>query len=119
MYEYAAVLRSVHDGDTVRLDVDLGFDIHHAALDVRLLGIDCPELGRPDRRGEQARDFTNAWFYGHAGPYRLTTVRDRVDKYGRYLATIAAPDGAVLASDLLGAGLAKPYSGNGPRPVFP
>lgn len=119
MYEYAATLVSIHDGDTLRLDVDLGFDVHHAALDVRLLGIDCPELGRPDGLGERARDFVVAWFQRHPGPYVLHTVKDRQEKYGRYLAAITASDGAALVDDLVAGGLAKPYDGHGPRPVWP
>lgn len=119
MYEYAAALVAVHDGDTLRLDVDLGFDIHHAALDVRLLGIDCPELKRPDGLGERARDFVVAWFAQHTGPYAIRTMKDRQEKYGRFLATVAAADGVDLAGALIVAGLAKPYDGRGPRPVWP
>ncbi len=119
MYEYLAALVSVHDGDTLRLDCDLGFDVHLPRLDVRLLGIDCPELGRPDGLGERARDFVIAWFGVHAGPYVVRTVKDRTEKFGRWLATILAPDGANLAADLLAAGLAKPYDGHGPRPAWP
>lgn len=119
MYEYSAVLVSVHDGDSCRLDCDLGFDIHHASLDVRLLGIDCPELRRPDGLGEMARDFVVGWFGVHPGPYVIRTVKDRTEKFGRMLATVTAPDGAALVPDLLAAGLAKPYGGSGPRPTWP
>lgn len=43
MYEYAATVLAVHDGDTVTINLDLGF---HTWLktDVRLFGIDAPEL---------------------------------------------------------------------------
>jgi micrococcal nuclease len=122
MYEYSATLRSdsdVHDGDTFWLDVDLGFGIHLVRLDVRLLGVDCPELRRSDGLGETARDFVVAWFAQHSGPWVIQTVKDHTEKYGRYLAQIMAPDGASLAPDLLAAGLAKPYDGKGPRPIWP
>jgi micrococcal nuclease len=119
MYEYTAALVSVHDADTLRLDVDLGFDIHHASLDVRLLGIDCPELRREDGRGEIALAWVVAWFAEHPGPYVIRTVKDHQEKYGRYLATVTAADGATLIEDLLAAGMAKPYSGRGPRPTWP
>jgi endonuclease YncB( thermonuclease family) len=118
LYEYLASLVSVHDGDTYRFDVDLGFDIHHANLDVRLAGFDCPELGRPDGLGEKAREFVIAWFAGHSRPYRLMTIRDHTEKYGRWLGVIHA-GGADLAADLVQGGLAKPYSGRGPRPAWP
>jgi len=119
VFQYRATVRQVHDGDTLRLDVDLGFDIHHASLDVRLLGIDCPELGRPDGLGERARGFVVAWFAKHGTQCVIETVRDQTEKYGRYLATIVSADGADLIADLQAAGLAKPYDGHGPRPVWP
>lgn len=119
MYEYLASLVSVHDGDTYRFNVDLGFDIHHVALDVRLAGFDCPELGRPDQLGETARDFVVTWFAGHAGPYVLMTLKDHTEKYGRYLGIIHAPGDHDLAADLVEVALAKPYNGHGPRPSWP
>ena len=39
---------------------------------------------------------------------------DRNDAYGRLLGTITAPDGAVLNTDLLGAGHAAPWPRNTP-----
>lgn len=41
----------------------------------------------------------------------------RKEKYGRWLATITAADGACLNTDLLNAGHAAPYDGTGPRPL--
>jgi micrococcal nuclease len=121
MYEYAADVVQVHDGDTMRFNVDLGFDIHHASLDVRLAGIDCPELGRPDHLGEDARQFVLTWFQDNPGPYVLRTIKDHTEKYGRYLATVQAMDMPLrwLIIDLLTAGLAKHYDGHGPRPTWP
>ena len=43
MYEYAATLRRVIDGNTVDVDVDLGFHVT-AALRFRVLGIHTPGL---------------------------------------------------------------------------
>src|SRR5439155_15705096 len=92
MYEYQATLVSVHDGDTLRMWVSLGFSIHYLTPEptlppsLRVYGYDAPELGRPDGLGEQARDAVIAWFAANAGPYRLTTIKDRADKYGRILA---------------------------------
>ena len=42
MFEYYAKLRRVVDGDTVDVNIDLGFDIWHEAR-VRMMGIDTPE----------------------------------------------------------------------------
>lgn len=43
MYEYRAVLHSVVDGDTVDVDIDLGFGIWIRDERVRIMGIDTPE----------------------------------------------------------------------------
>ena len=43
MYEYRAVLHSVVDGDTVDVDIDLGFGIWMRDERVRIMGIDTPE----------------------------------------------------------------------------
>ena len=47
MYEYRCQIMRVVDGDTVDLEVDLGY---HVSLSIRgrLLGIDTPERGQPD-----------------------------------------------------------------------
>lgn len=118
MYEYTATLVSVHDGDTFCLDVDLGFDIHHVALDVRLAGFDCPELARPDGLGEKARDFVVAWFGANGPTVTVHTMKDRTEKYGRYLAIVIGAGGSDLAHDLVQADLAKPYDGHGPKPEW-
>jgi endonuclease YncB( thermonuclease family) len=44
MYEYRAVVVSNHDGDTITLDVDQGFNEWHHKAHIRLLRIDAPEL---------------------------------------------------------------------------
>jgi micrococcal nuclease len=94
MYEYQAVIVSVHDGDTVRADVDLGFSLTWRAMDLRLYGINAPELSTP--AGAPARDALIGQVLGK----RLTirTVKDRTEKFGRYLATLLVPqpDGTLL-----------------------
>ena len=43
MHEYRAKVIKIVDGDTVDLDIDLGFDVVLANQRVRLYGIDTPE----------------------------------------------------------------------------
>ena len=47
MYEYNAIIEKVVDGDTVDVDIDLGFDIHYRGR-VRLYGINTPETRTRD-----------------------------------------------------------------------
>ena len=43
MYEYKVRIVKVVDGDTVDVDIDLGFDVWLKNQRVRLYGIDTPE----------------------------------------------------------------------------
>ena len=43
MYRYSCIIRKVVDGDTVDVDIDLGFDIWKLNERVRLHGVDTPE----------------------------------------------------------------------------
>lgn len=54
---YRGVVDSVHDGDTVNVKLDLGFDITIYAR-CRVKGINAPELSTD--AGKQARDFARA-----------------------------------------------------------
>ena len=43
MFEYKCVITKIIDGDTVDVDIDLGFDIILSNQRIRLSGIDTPE----------------------------------------------------------------------------
>ena len=49
MYEYRARLVKVVDGDTVDVDIDLGFGIWMKDERVRIMGIDTPESRTRDK----------------------------------------------------------------------
>ena len=42
MYEYKATIKYIVDGDTVDVDIDLGFDVWLRDQRIRLHGIDTP-----------------------------------------------------------------------------
>ena len=44
MYRYKVSIVKVVDGDTVDVDIDLGFGMSYKKQRVRMLGIDTPEL---------------------------------------------------------------------------
>ena len=44
MYEYRAFVRKVYDGDTITVDIDLGFDVVLKAQKIRLVRINAPEV---------------------------------------------------------------------------
>ena len=49
MYEYKALINRIVDGDTVDIDIDLGFGIWMKDERVRVMGIDTPESRTSDR----------------------------------------------------------------------
>ncbi len=78
-YLYGAQVLSVVDGDTLDLQIDLGFGVYRK-LRARLAGIDASE---PDtQKGRKARDFVVAQLMT-AASCAVQTVR--VDLHGRYV----------------------------------
>jgi micrococcal nuclease len=114
MYTYQGTVTHDVDGDTLDLQIDLGFSIS-VQQRVRLLGLNAAERFTP--AGKAAIAFVQAWLAKHGPVFTVTTQKDEKDKYGRYLADITSPDGANLNDDLIAAGMAAPWDGKGPAPV--
>lgn len=83
MYQYEATLLRVIDGDTVDLLVDLGCDIS-IKMRCRLFGINTPERGQPGYL--EANNALTSLLEGT--PLIVETIKDRKEKYGRYLVHI-------------------------------
>lgn len=116
MYEYRARVIHVVDGDTLDLDVSLGFHVQIKGR-FRLLGLNTPESFGPDAcdAGRAAK----AWVQEtlpEGTEVIVQTRRDAGDKYGRYLAVVLL-NGQSVNDALVSAGHAKPYDGHGVKPV--
>jgi len=110
MYTYKALVKSIYDGDTLRADIDLGFGVILTDQSLRLLGIDTPEIKGVERpQGIISRDFVVERI--PVGSYiTMTTVKDRKEKFGRYLATVYyGEEQKNLNEELLSSGMATPY----------
>ena len=87
MYEYRCKLVKVIDGDTIDVDIDLGFGVWLKKERVRLVGIDTPESRTRDleekKYGLAAKEFLIKWT--GAGELRLKTQKDTTGKFGRIL----------------------------------
>jgi micrococcal nuclease len=120
MYEYAAQVVEVVDGDTVRMDVDLGFSIRQR-MTLRLYGINTPEVvGTEKTAGLAAKEYLIGLLKGAAPvaqlPVIIKTFKDKGDKYGRLLALIFVGADPIPVNDkMVAAGHAKPYFGDGPK----
>ncbi|AMB86975.1 nuclease [Pseudomonas agarici] len=94
-------VQRVIDGDTVRLK---------DGRNVRLIGINAPELGRKGRAGEPfaeaARRRLQALVMESGGHVGVVAGRERHDRYGRTLAHLYGSDGMNLEARLLAEGLA-------------
>lgn len=89
MYEYkVSRLYKIIDGDTIEVDIDLGFDIS-IRKSVRLAGIDTPESRTKDayekKLGLEAKDWLKAKLK-EGETLRIQTEKpDSTEKYGRIL----------------------------------
>ena len=91
MHEYKSKVTKVVDGDTIKCDIDLGFDIVLSNQTIRLYGIDTPESRTKDLEekfyGNISKQFLND--YCPKGSYiTLRTHLDKKGKFGRILGEI-------------------------------
>jgi micrococcal nuclease len=116
LFTYRCKVRSVYDGDTMRVDVDLGFGhIWHGhdgkGVSLRLLGVDTPEMRSKvaeKAKAASARDFVLS-LAPVGAEILVRTQKDDTDLYGRYLATITTIDGKCVNEELLKTGHAKEF----------
>lgn len=91
-YMYRAVVQRVIDGDTIVVNVDLGFRMWAHDQHLRLLGVHTPELhGTDAAAGAKAKNMLVGWVAG--AEIMIRTERDKGDKYGRMLADVFLMDG--------------------------
>ena len=91
MYEYRCKVTRVVDGDTVDIDIDLGFGVWLHKERVRIYGIDTPESRTRDKEekkyGLMAKEFVKQFVKGDS--IMLTTQKyDAKGKFGRILGDI-------------------------------
>ncbi|MFQ6613087.1 MAG: thermonuclease family protein [Fidelibacterota bacterium] len=108
LYYYRARVVSVYDGDTCRVDLDLGFGVWIRKEKIRLARINTPELKGPQRpEGLKARDYLRELVLNKR--IILQTKKDRKGKYGRYLGELWLQQNGQwinVNDDLVQAGLA-------------
>jgi micrococcal nuclease len=83
MYTYKATIVRVIDGDTVVLNIDLGFKIHHITP-CRLAGINAPEMNSKDEKVRAAAVQSKEYLMGLLPEeMEVTIISKKLDKYGR------------------------------------
>jgi len=112
MYDYRCKIVRVIDGDSILVDIDLGFGLWIHGESIRLFGVDCPECRSRDKdekaAGLAAKDYVKGLLHD-GGTYTLTTKEK--GKFGRYLGVIKLEDGTSINGELVKENLAVAYHG--------
>lgn len=107
MYEYKAIVTKVYDGDTITVDIELGFGVFLNKQSLRLAYIDTPEVrGEEKPEGIIARDRVRELILGKE--ITIKTYKDAKGKYGRWIAEVFYDNKIMsLNEQLINEGLAE------------
>ena len=107
-YPRHCTVTKVVDGDTLHIVADLGCDVA-ISMTIRSAGINAPDLPLRDEK-DAATKFLVDWVAEHGPQFELRTLRDKKEKFGRYLADLLPLDGSVsMCNAMLEAGQAVSY----------
>lgn len=116
-FVYEAKVLDIHDGDTISIEIDLGFQMRFTDK-VRFYGINAPELKIRDEKNKITENplgtktlNTVKEFIKIGDVITIETIKDKKEKYGRYLANVYVllDDRQICLNDyLLNNGLAVP-----------
>lgn len=105
-------LVEVHDGDTITVEIDLGFRLRLVEK-FRLAGINAPEINTPE--GKAARAYLVSIMA--ALPIEMWVYKAQ-EKFGRWLAWVSYPAGSgTFNQQMIDAGHAVSWDGQGPKPL--
>ena len=116
MYEYRVTILKVIDGDTVDVDIDLGFNVWVRKERVRIMGIDTPESRTSDKTekifGLAAKERLKQ-LLGETAILATSVVNgeDAKGKFGRILGDFILDDDRRVTEVLIDEGHAVAYFG--------
>jgi len=117
MYEYKVNILKVVDGDTVDVDIDLGFGCWLRNERVRIVGIDCPESRTSDRIekvfGEAAKQRVTSLLSSEATLIsQISKMGENMKgKFGRILGDFKTINDQIVSTTLMEEGHAVAYNG--------
>jgi len=113
MYEYYCEVTRIIDGDTLDVDIDLGFSTKLTKQRIRMLGIDTPESRTRDKE-EKVRGLLSKKALMDMCPVgsNIRLVSHGKGKFGRILGEIFTPEGEVsINKQMCEEGFAVEYYG--------
>ena len=117
MYEYKVNILKVVDGDTVDVDIDLGFGVWLRNERVRIVGIDCPESRTSDKIekvfGEAAKQRVTSLLSSEATLIsQISKMGENMKgKFGRILGDFKTINDQIISTTLMEEGHAVAYNG--------
>jgi micrococcal nuclease len=103
--KYSIQLNRVIDGDSLDIDIDLGFGIVLQNRRLRLEGVDTPELRTSDEEEKQfglrAKSFVVDWCSKRNLNLVVKNHGDEYDKFGRILGQVEDNEGNNLVTDII------------------
>lgn len=121
MYTYRAKVVRVVDGDTVILDIDLGFDVWLNSQSVRLSGVDTPETRTRNANEKKAGLLAKKWvsdLLKVGDDVKITTILDKEGKFGRILGVITNSNEVNINEGLINNRYAVPYEGQSKEEII-
>ena len=104
MYQYRCQILRVVDGDTVDIDIDLGFGVWMRKQRVRLYGVDTPESRTRDLEEKEFGMMAKKYVKGHlpiGTDQILRTHKDGKGNFGRILGEFVVEEGMTTLNALL------------------
>jgi micrococcal nuclease len=123
MYEYRVNVVKVVDGDTVDVDIDLGFGVWLKDERVRIMGIDTPESRTSDKVEKKFGLAAKARLKSLLGKQAILKTQvdksgeDMKGKFGRILGDFIGLDGRMVTEVMVAEGHCVPYFGGSKEEV--
>jgi len=113
MFEYKVYIQRVVDGDTVDVNIDLGFGVILKKERVRIMGIDTPESRTRDKVEKKFGLASKARLKEILGKEAVLVCKeyDAKGKFGRVLGDFTTNDGRMVTDVLVEEGHAVAYFG--------
>jgi len=114
MHEYKATMLRIVDGDTVDVDIDLGFGVWLRKQRIRLYGMDTPESRTRDLEEKHYGNLSKNFIKDRlpvGTVFKIRTEKDSKGKFGRILGILLDSNDVSINDTMIAQGYAVPYHG--------